>query len=64
MHGQVKQLIDYVPFSFQIPIALGVSLYSYYDVKFNLLGIFYASIGVLVTSLYQVVRPVCKIYIL
>lgn len=37
-----------------IPIALGVSLYSYYDVKFNLLGIFYASIGVLVTSLYQV----------
>ncbi|XP_062587709.1 solute carrier family 35 member E3-like [Saccostrea cucullata] len=37
-----------------VPIALGVTLYSYYDVKFNLLGIFYASIGVLVTSLYQV----------
>ncbi|XP_022302861.2 solute carrier family 35 member E3-like [Crassostrea virginica] len=37
-----------------VPIAVGVFLYSYYDVKFNLLGIFFASIGVIVTSLYQV----------
>jgi hypothetical protein len=42
-------------FYFQIPIAIGVFLNSYYDVKFNILGIIYASIGVLVTSLYQVV---------
>lgn len=41
-------------FYFQIPIAIGVFLNSYYDVKFNILGIIYASIGVLVTSLYQV----------
>ena len=28
---------------------------SYFDLKFNLLGIFFASVGVFVTSLYQVV---------
>lgn len=39
----------------QIPITLGVFLNSYYDVKFNLLGMIFASLGVLVTSLYQVV---------
>lgn len=37
-----------------IPITLGVILNSYYDVKFNLLGIIFASLGVFVTSLYQV----------
>ncbi|XP_063404363.1 solute carrier family 35 member E3-like isoform X1 [Mytilus trossulus] len=37
-----------------IPIAIGVFLNSFYDVKFNLLGIIYASLGVFVTSLYQV----------
>ena len=40
---------------FQIPIAVGVFLNSYYDVKFNIIGIVFASIGVFVTSLYQVV---------
>eukprot|EP00062_Callorhinchus_milii_P019187 gi/632973445/ref/XP_007903158.1/ PREDICTED: solute carrier family 35 member E3 [Callorhinchus milii] len=37
-----------------IPITLGVVLNSYYDVKFNFLGILFATLGVLVTSLYQV----------
>ncbi|XP_066490622.1 solute carrier family 35 member E3 [Tiliqua scincoides] len=37
-----------------IPIILGVFLNSYYDVKFNFLGMVYASLGVLVTSVYQV----------
>lgn len=37
-----------------VPITLGVILNSWYDVKFNLLGTVFASLGVLVTSLYQV----------
>ncbi|XP_037742891.1 solute carrier family 35 member E3 isoform X1 [Lepidochelys kempii] len=37
-----------------IPITLGVFLNSYYDVKFNFLGMVFATLGVLVTSLYQV----------
>lgn len=37
-----------------IPIAVGVFLNSYFDMKFNFLGIMFASAGVLVTSLYQV----------
>lgn len=37
-----------------VPIAVGVFLNSCYDVQFNIVGIMYASIGVLVTSLYQV----------
>ena len=45
-----------VGFVFQIPIGTGVFLNSYYDLKFNLIGIVFASVGVLVTSLYQVVR--------
>lgn len=39
----------------QVPITLGVMLNSYYDVRFNVLGTVFASLGVLVTSLYQVV---------
>ncbi|TRZ18977.1 hypothetical protein HGM15179_008109 [Zosterops borbonicus] len=37
-----------------VPITLGVFLNSYYDVKFNVLGMAFATLGVLVTSLYQV----------
>ncbi|XP_041636199.1 solute carrier family 35 member E3 [Cheilinus undulatus] len=37
-----------------VPITLGVILNSYYDVRFNLLGTIFATLGVLVTSLYQV----------
>ncbi|XP_034626918.1 solute carrier family 35 member E3 isoform X2 [Trachemys scripta elegans] len=37
-----------------IPITVGVFLNSYYDVKFNFLGMVFATLGVLVTSLYQV----------
>lgn len=37
-----------------VPITLGVILNSYYDVKFNLLGMIFATLGVFVTSLYQV----------
>ncbi|KAG7454658.1 hypothetical protein MATL_G00262060 [Megalops atlanticus] len=37
-----------------IPITLGVILNSYYDVRFNLAGIVFATLGVFVTSLYQV----------
>ncbi|XP_075065615.1 solute carrier family 35 member E3 [Mixophyes fleayi] len=37
-----------------VPITLGVFLNSYYDVKFNVLGMVFATLGVLVTSLYQV----------
>lgn len=39
----------------QIPITLGVFLNSYYDVKFSFLGMIFAALGVIVTSLYQVV---------
>ena len=41
--------------AFQIPITLGVFLNSYYDVKFNIFGTFFAGAGVLVTSFYQIV---------
>ena len=34
---------------------LGVFLNSYYDVHFNVLGTIFAILGVLVTSLYQIV---------
>ncbi|NP_001025350.1 solute carrier family 35 member E3 [Danio rerio] len=37
-----------------VPITLGVILNSYYDVRFNLMGMIFATLGVLVTSLYQV----------
>ncbi|XP_005097868.1 solute carrier family 35 member E3 [Aplysia californica] len=37
-----------------LPITLGVFLNSCYDVKFNVVGIVFATVGVLVTSLYQV----------
>ncbi|MEQ2214373.1 hypothetical protein XENOCAPTIV_003579, partial [Xenoophorus captivus] len=37
-----------------VPITLGVILNSYYDVRFNVLGMVFATLGVLVTSLYQV----------
>ncbi|XP_076159324.1 solute carrier family 35 member E3 [Alosa pseudoharengus] len=37
-----------------VPITLGVILNSYYDVRFNLMGMVFATLGVLVTSLYQV----------
>lgn len=37
-----------------VPITLGVILNTYYDVRFNLLGTVFATLGVLVTSLYQV----------
>ncbi|XP_077982044.1 solute carrier family 35 member E3-like isoform X2 [Glandiceps talaboti] len=37
-----------------IPITMGVILNSYYDVRFNVLGTVFAVVGVLVTSLYQV----------
>uniref|UniRef100_T1JNZ3 Sugar phosphate transporter domain-containing protein n=1 Tax=Strigamia maritima TaxID=126957 RepID=T1JNZ3_STRMM len=37
-----------------VPIILGVLLNSHYDVKFSLIGMLCALIGVLVTSLYQV----------
>ncbi|CAI9730181.1 Hypothetical predicted protein [Octopus vulgaris] len=37
-----------------IPITIGVFLNSYYDIKYNHLGVIFATVGVLVTSLYQV----------
>lgn len=37
-----------------IPIILGVILNFYYDIQFNILGTVYAGLGVIVTSLYQV----------
>ncbi|XP_064475935.1 solute carrier family 35 member E3-like [Ornithodoros turicata] len=37
-----------------IPLALGVYLNTYFDIKFNILGTTFALIGVLTTSLYQV----------
>ncbi len=39
----------------QVPITLGVLLNSFYDLKFSLSGSVYATVGFLVTSLYQVV---------
>ncbi len=45
-------------FNKKVPITLGVILNSYYDVKFNLLGMIFATLGVFVTSLYQVVSIV------
>ncbi|XP_063216631.1 solute carrier family 35 member E3-like isoform X1 [Bacillus rossius redtenbacheri] len=37
-----------------IPITVGVFLNFYYDIQFNMLGTLYATLGVVVTSLYQV----------
>lgn len=37
-----------------IPIAFGVFLNSYYDIKFNFLGTFFAMSGVFVTAMYQI----------
>ncbi|XP_046742788.1 solute carrier family 35 member E3-like isoform X1 [Diprion similis] len=37
-----------------IPIIAGVVINFYYDIRFNILGTIYATLGVLVTSLYQV----------
>uniref|UniRef100_H2YTZ9 Sugar phosphate transporter domain-containing protein n=2 Tax=Ciona savignyi TaxID=51511 RepID=H2YTZ9_CIOSA len=37
-----------------IPISIGVFMNSYYDIKFNVIGTIYALLGVLVTSVYQV----------
>lgn len=37
-----------------IPITLGVIINFYYDIQFNVTGTIYATLGVLVTSLYQV----------
>lgn len=39
-----------------LPIVMGVIINFYYDLQFNILGTIYATLGVLVTSLYQVVR--------
>ena len=39
----------------QVPILCGVFLACYKDIKFNLIGIVYASTGVCVASIYQVV---------
>ncbi|XP_076236571.1 solute carrier family 35 member E3-like [Calliopsis andreniformis] len=37
-----------------IPIILGVIINFYYDIQFNVIGTLYATLGVVVTSLYQV----------
>lgn len=37
-----------------IPVMLGIFLNFYYDVHFNVLGTVYATVGVLVTSVYQI----------
>lgn len=47
-----------------IPIVVGVILNFYYDIQFNILGTIYATLGVLVTSLYQVVRAILIFYYL
>lgn len=39
-----------------IPIVLGIVINFYYDIQFNVIGTMYATLGVFVTSLYQVVR--------
>ena len=39
----------------QVPICLGVFLNSYFDLKFNIIGVVFASAGVIVTAIYQVV---------
>ena len=43
------------PLTHQIPVVLGVFLNSYYDVHFNVIGTVFAILGVLVTSVYQIV---------
>ncbi|XP_076180169.1 solute carrier family 35 member E3-like isoform X2 [Ptiloglossa arizonensis] len=37
-----------------IPIVLGIVINFYYDIQFNVIGTMYATLGVFVTSLYQV----------
>jgi len=37
-----------------VPIVLGVLVNSYYDIQFNIAGCFWATSGVMVTSLYQI----------
>lgn len=49
-------LLYFLPTPTQIPVILGIFLNSYYDVRFNVLGTVYAAVGVLVTSVYQIVR--------
>jgi hypothetical protein len=53
-----KSFRDFFWFNFQIPITIGVILNSIYDIRFSILGTIYATLGVLVTSLYQVVSTV------
>lgn len=45
----------------QVPVVLGVFLNSYYDVHFNVLGSVFAALGVLVTSIYQIVSCNCDL---
>lgn len=46
-----------------IPITLGVIINFYYDIQFNITGTVYATLGVFVTSLYQVVSVIAFIYL-
>lgn len=39
-----------------IPIIVGIIINFYYDIQFNVIGTVYATLGVLMTSLYQIVR--------
>ena len=39
----------------QIPVILGIFFNSCYDVHFNILGTAYAAVGVVITSIYQIV---------
>jgi len=43
---------------YQVPICIGVFMNSFFDLKFNIVGIVYASAGVFVTALYQVVSVI------
>lgn len=57
----LQMMIYQKRFSFKIkctliPILTGVIMNFYFDIKFNVFGTFCATFGVLVTSMYQIVR--------
>ena len=51
----ISHLMSNDTIEFQVPICVGVIMNFMYDIKLNLLGTVYATLGVITTSFYQVV---------
>lgn len=46
-----------------LPIIFGVVINFYYDIKFNVLGTVFAALGVVVTSIYQIVNKYILLFL-